>query len=220
MELHEIVDIKSEATCKLYHYSTEKFDILKTRAKQGITDTSDVNDSNKLISKILKFGSYNDHISLYFEKAPLDILGTIYQGVDHEIWYPGSKLYEYEVHLADIGKFSYNIVETPLEIKMFYDDKYDDMSMEEYVKFLYKKKIKAGLCGDDRANFISQVNKLKGTIVDEYIKLPRRPNWAEIQQLYAPTVPHVMIYPDNGTIKYHSVKSVVVGNKPIPKKEG
>lgn len=218
MKLHEIIDINSESTCKLYHYSTEKFDILKTRTAQGINDTKDINQTNKLISKILKFGSYNDHISLYFEKAPLDILGIIYKGVDHDIWYADSKLYEYEIHLDDIGEFAYNIVETPLEIKMFYDDKYDDMSMEDYVKMLYKLKFKAGLCGTDRSNFIKQVNKLKGTIVDEYIKLPSRPNWEDINLLYAPTVPHVMLYPESGVIKYHSVKPVVVGDKPIPKK--
>jgi hypothetical protein len=216
MKLYEITDNKIEGTCTLYHYSTEKYDILKTRSKQGITDTKDINQTNKLISKILKFGNYNDHISLYFEKAPLDMLGTIYKGVDHDIWYTGSKLYEYEINLDDIGAFVYNMVETPLEIKMFYDDKYDNMSMEAYVKMLYKLKIKSGLCGDDRSNFIKQVNNLKGTIVDEYIKLPSRPNWEDINQLYAPTVPHVMLYPDSGVIKYRSVKSVVVGDKPLP----
>lgn len=202
-------------TIKLYHYSKEKYDTLKTKKAQGLTERGSISKANKLKTSILGFGTYNSHISLFLEKAPLDILGTIYKDANHEVWFTGSKLYEYEVHLDDIGKFGYDLVETPLEIEMFYDDSYDDMSMEDYVKMLYELKFKRGLCGTDRSTFIKKVNELKGTIVEQYTKLPSRPNWEDIKHLYAPTVPHVMMYPEGGIIEYHSVKSVVVGNRPV-----
>ena len=202
-------------TTKLYHYSKEKFDVLKTRKAQGIEYTEDVTVTNKILTKVLGFGTYNDHISLFLEKAPLDVLGTIYKDVQHEVWYAGSKLYEYEVYVEDIGEFAYDLVETPLEIEMFYDDSYDDMSMEDYIEMVYKKKIKLGLCGKDRSTFIKKVNELKGTIMEQYVKLPNRPNWKNIQKKYAPTVPHVMMYPQDGIIKHHSVKQVTVDDNSV-----
>lgn len=202
-------------TTKLYHYSKDKYDILKTRNAQGIKDTGNVSSTNKLRSEILGFGLYSQHISLFLEKAPIDILGTIYKDADHEVWFTGSKLYEYEVHVEDMGPFAYDFVETPLEVEMFYDDAYDDMSVEQYMKMVYAKKLKLGLYGTDRANFIKKANELKGTITEQYMKLPSRPNWKDISKLYAPTVPHVMVYPEGGTITYHSIKQVTIGNKPV-----
>ena len=195
---------------KLYHYSDKKFDVIKTRSEQHNKDKEPVSDTNKIKSKVLGFGSYDSHISFFLEKIPLDILGSIYKDVDHDVWYTGSKLYEYEVNVDDIGSFKYDLVETPLEIKMMYNKSYDKLSMEKYIELVYDKKFKLGLCGTDKNTFIKKVNELKGTAATQYKKLPSRPNWNEIQTLYAPTVPHVMLYPKGGIVKYQSVKQVEI----------
>ena len=193
----------------LYHYSDKPRNVLLTRRK-----------TNTLVEVEGKNGhDYNDHISFFFEKPPLAILGKIF-GKDHPVWFPGNKLFEHTVELNSLGKFFYAIVEFPEKTEMYYDTTISDTI---YFKEMERVKKEKKYEGTSTVDLIQACADLKGT-VDKFFKaLPSRPNFKNIQMKYAPTVPHLMIYPDTGTIKVKNITQVVVGNEtyaPIPSRVG
>jgi hypothetical protein len=201
---------------KLYHYSANKYDALKTREAQGITDNNHGSSRD----------NYNKTMSLYLEPAPLDILGTIYKKGYNDFWYTGHRIYQYEVLIKDMPKFSYNIVESPektdLYYKWWFEDEKPDSTYQEFrdkVDILEKK---LGYKGDTKEQFIEAASKLfgRGLTRKYYELLPTRPNWPKdeydnIASKYAACVPHVMLEPEGGIVHYHNVKEVVVDNKPL-----
>jgi hypothetical protein len=195
----------------LYHYSKQLFNELKTSSALH-RKPEELTKINKLIEK--HTSKYSDHISLFLEPVPLNILGTIYKGVGHDIWYTGSKLYEYQVNIDNLPYFKYNLMETPFEIELLEDDRYEDLSLEEYIDLLYRKKKELHLVGDNVKEFKRQVALFTGLTQKKFTKLRDNPNWDKLKLLYAPTIPHVMLYPKGGIVNYEKVTEVEVKGNP------
>lgn len=183
----------------LYHYSSQRYDTLKTRAAQG----KPVLPDRDLISTV---GTYNDHVSFFIEAPPLDIMGAIY-GKDHGTWFPGSKLIEHRVDLSKLKSFKYHFVETPEKIKMLFDDSVSD---EEYYEKLEKINKSKGYTGKNLKEFRLPYNALKGSTRYHVMRANTFPKWDVNRFKYAACVPHVMIYPQGGVIPVMDTREVVV----------
>ena len=185
---------------KIYHYSSADYATLKTLKKQNEDSTSAV-----VLPDYVR-GDYGSHISFFLDPAPLDILGSIF-GKDHRVWFPGSKLVEYTVDVVGIGKFRYELVETPEKTELYYNE---DISNVEYHRRLDTVNRELAYVGSGSAVFIQASKHLVGGTRKAYEKLPFRPNWKQIRSKYAATVPHVMLYPTSGEVAYQSKKHVHV----------
>ena len=195
---------------KLYHYSAAHFDQLKTLEKQRPLTKEEIEEG----ARSVKWGAplpYYSHISFFFEPVPLDILSSIFPK-DHHTWFKGSRLYEYIVDPASIDHFQYAVVESPEKTELYYDE---SLSIEEYHRRNDALKKKFHYTGHSLAELQQAAKHLEGTTRACFLALPSRPNWSErgkdsIQNKYAATVPHVMLYPASGVIEYQSVKKVTV----------
>lgn len=180
---------------ELYHYASSKFDVLKTLNKQGKSykEKSDKAD-------------YGDHVSFFFERPPLSLLGDIF-GNDHHVWFPGSVLYEYTVKGEDLSDFRYSVVEYPEKTDALYNTALSDA---QYFTLCGKAKEKWRYNGSTLEDLEFALKHLKGT-TEKYFKLMKtRSNFDEIKKKYAATVPHLMIYPKSGEIKISKTKKVTV----------
>lgn len=184
---------------KIYHYSAGDYPTLQTlnKQKEGLPKAILPKDVSE---------EYGNHISFFFDKVPLDIVGGIF-GKHHKAWFSGSELIEYTVEVASIGTFHYEIVESPEKTKLYYDD---SISIVEYHRQLRAMNIAKGYVGGGPAEFIRAVKPLVNGTRKAYLEVPHRKNFKEIQGKYAATVPHVMLYPATGEVAYQSKKHVRV----------
>ena len=182
----------------LYHYSKKKFDTLQTLEKQRLSAKDRSTDKD-----------YGKHISFFIERPPLAKLGDIF-GEGHHTWYPGNALHEYIVSVDSLRKFRYQVVEFPEKTAVYYDDKMTDA---EYYKILAEASKEWRYASDNVEDLRFAMRHLQGTTEKYYGLIHTRPNKERLFQTYAGTVPHVMVYPDSGEIRYKSVSQVTVGGK-------
>lgn len=206
MRIYEFIDLLenkgSKKLTKLYHYAEEKYDQLKTKEAQKQTNEDRRDDPD-----------YDKHLSFFFEPVPLDIIGDIFKGTTNDFWINGNKIWQYEISIDRLPEFRYEIVESPLHTYLFYDEKYLDMPEKEWDKMHDEKRKAAGEFGNNKDELVKAASPMIGVSRELYKKMPSRDNWDEIQDLYAATVPHVMLYPKGGIVNYDNVKQVVIGKK-------
>ena len=178
---------------KLYHYSKEKYPILKSKS---LVDGEEKGD----------LVSYKNHISFFFEPPPLDIIGDIF-GPGHHTWAPGTKLIEHTVDTNNFGDFFYRLVESPEKTAMIYDD---GLSVEAYHKKLKQINEIFRYEGTTVEDLEFACKRLKGTVRKFYELLPTRTDFLNIKDKYAATVPHLMIYFEDRCVKISSTKQVQV----------
>lgn len=186
---------------KLYHYANSRFNDLRTLEKQrAITDE----EKQKALDYALKEnkpGFYYEHVSFFFEPIPLDKLSGIFPK-DHAVWFSGNEIFQYAVESKHIGDFKYEIVEFPEKTELYYDD---DLSISDYHLKL-KEAIEANhYIGHNQNEFEKAARHLVGQTERYFLGIKKRPNYDEIKYKYAATVPHVMLYPDKGIIKYDDI---------------
>lgn len=197
---------------KLYHYSKDKYDELKTKE---LTTPMSREERQRAIerAKFTRYpGPYYQHISFFFEPVPLDIIGKIFNN-EHPFWYPGNEIFEYEVDISKLSSFSYHIVESKICLDEFYSLDYgddDDFDAVKYYRVLDELQRKAHERGHGVTDFLKGRKAQLGQTRKMYEKLPKRPNWNEIRDKYAATVPHVMIYPIGGLIRIDKTTPVKV----------
>ena len=191
---------------KLYHYSKEKFNILKTLEKQGKVTKEDIKKATTQTIGTIRPGYYYQHISFFL--IPVDVvkIGKIY-GNDHLVWHPGSKLTEHTVLLDDLGEFKYEFVETPEKTKLYYDD---SISIQEYHRLVNKLNVSKKYIGNSKDDFTEAFDSLITQIKPAYDIVKSRPNWDLIKEKYAATIPHVMIYPKSGTVEVSKSKQISI----------
>jgi hypothetical protein len=176
----------------LYHYSSQMFDILKTREKQ-----------NKPLDSKLKANSsdYDKHISFFLEPIPLDILPDIHHN-KHPFYVTGKEVYEYKIPTVNLGTMRYYLTESPEKTKALYDTSIDD---DAYYALMDKVNKEQRYVGTKIKDIEDLVERFEGTTKNYFMKIPSYPNYEEIKGKYAPCVPHLMIYPETGLVKYGSV---------------
>lgn len=168
----------------LYHYAKKEFQTLKTLAKQRGGSAAE-------------YPHYENHISFFFERPPIEKLGLIF-GPDHHTWHPGAHLVEHMVELSNLGTFTYELVESPEKTLLYYDD---SISESQYHRRLDEIVKRHKYEGDSVADLLYAVKQNIGQTEKCFMELPSRPNFDQIKNKYAATVPHLMIYPATGEIK-------------------
>lgn len=192
----------------IYHYSKERYAILKCKALQ---EAEKEKDAEKPAWEILRLNNlpYDRSISFLMEPAPLDIIGGIF-GRNHHTWAPGTQLFEYKVDTGSLGPLFFKLVESVEATDFYYDPKYEKLVGDAFVRARDALVKKLGYIGTD----IQQLDKLtkanKGNTRKYYELIASRPNFADIKDKYAATVPHLMLYPRYGMIRPMSVQRVTV----------
>lgn len=198
---------------KLFHYSTNNYAVLKTRKKQnnltpeererGVKEHAD----NYKLTGIDSPGYYFEHISFFFERPPIDRMSKVFPS-GHPFWFKGNRIFEHVVNSETIGQFDFEVVEFPEKTEIYYGIASD----EEYHRQLKALTESHGYIGKNNAALESAVdcNALIGKTGEYYDLMKTRPNFDEIKSKYAPTVPHVMIYPWSGIAHPSKIMSIVV----------
>lgn len=205
---------------KLYHYNSERFGELLTRELQGKVTDEQRRDAAAAANFRGDPGPYTDHVSFFMEPAPLDILGSIFPE-DHHTWRAGNRLIEHVVETKDLDIYGWQIVETPITM-LFLDH------LPWYENVWYKRLFFKTLAtsrklfheqGTDVRGLERGLAKFKpGFSREAYLKIPSLDYYDEIKDMYAATVPHLMIYTRN-PIPVSEHRKVVVGNSPLPSME-
>jgi hypothetical protein len=187
-------------TTLLYHYSKDLYPELKTRRAQGveINKAEDINER-----------SYYDHISLFLEPIPLDILPSIHKN-HHPFYKAGESVYEYSIPLPYLKGWFYTLVESPEKCQLYYDDSVSEQDYHVRMKKIIEEN---NYEGNDLRELDKIVKKFKGTTRSYFKKLPSMPNYEDIKNKYAPCVPHLMIYSDKGILKYSQVNEKHFGSE-------
>lgn len=195
----------------LYHYSSNFYKKLKTRAKQD-NYTNEDKRKEQILEKeqykksgIKRPGLYSEHISFFLEKPPLDKITSFFPK-NHHTWFKGNNLFEYIVDSSDLQNFAFEIVEFPEKTELYYND---DISVETYYALLKQEINEKGYIGFGNKKFEKAAKPLIGQ-TEKYLSLLKtRPNYNDICYKYAATVPHVMLYPEEGIIEYKNYPTTI-----------
>lgn len=200
---------------KLYHYSTVPFDELRTRRKQGV-DEDTIRKSVEHSKHIGDPGPYIDHISLFIEPVPLDVISSIFNH-QHHFWIKGATVYE---HIVDTDSLEsdllYTIVETPVIDKFTnrYDWSIKDKSVRtQYLRGMNAEMERLKLTARGKNLLIEGIKPFLGKTTQLYILARKRDDAEDTMRQYAGNVPHAMVYPSKGTITVKSVRAVKIGSK-------
>ena len=200
---------------KLYHYSKDLYDVLKTKAAVGGLTKEQIKESNDHAIYRHDPGAYIDHISFLFDPIPLKLLGEIYED-KNPVWFNGNKLNEYIVDTSQFEKdILYRIVETPACIKMLDSitgkDWENDSFKRNYFKQRYDTQIELSEIGNSKFELEKQITKFHGKTEHFYLLASKRKDFQDNITKYAANVPHVKLYPKFGIVKISSVSKVVIG---------
>lgn len=198
---------------KLYHYSKEMYESLKTRRLTGNLTPHEIEQEEKAVAEYSLTGPHIDHISFFFDPVPLDILGKLFKG-KNKFWITNATVIEYVIDTSDLEHdILFDVVESPSATKMI-----DDTEWIDTPEFL--KKFKAGKAIAKRGwgEIGIGVDLLKkqialhvGNTRNAYITASLRNDFDENIEKYAANVPHVMLYPKSGKIEYQKTRKVVIG---------
>lgn len=207
---------------KLYHYSKDKYSVLKTRRTQGILTKEEIQQADLDNKGNLGRAAYIDHISFFFDPIPLLLLPKLYKN-ENTSWFKGSHLVEYTVESDTLEKhIAYYVTETPEDLKDI--EKIDDKKWDSdpsYSKHYFEQKVKrkktSGEIGTSLVELNKQISLYKGRTEEFYLLASKRKDFKENIKKYAASVPHVMVYPSKGLIPYVSTRNVVMGFMDVAK---
>ena len=202
---------------KLYHYSKNKYDVLKSLAAQDnltAKEKREFEEEAKLIGLPIP---YHKQISFFFDPIPLDIIADLFKG-KNDVWKMGTELFQYEVDVNSLEPDIWFLIAESPEITKFLDS----INWQDGREFLIKvkrekikKQIELGEIGQGLPNLIKHIQRYKGMTRYYYIQASKRKDFEEYIHLYAAFVPHVMLVPKSGIIKYNRMTKVVVGKKTL-----
>jgi len=194
----------------LYHYSTKPFKELYTIEKQislGIN-----NDKYKKLSDKFDWDKYSyiKHISLFIDPIPLDLVRKHF--TNNKTYQENDYLYEHKIKLSDIKSILmyYMLVENKVDNFYYnYIFNIDMISDDLYANSKRKINELLGNHGEDYNKLRKLILDNKGVTKEAFEKLVNSDKFGDKQKgMYAPSVPHLFIYPKDGIIKVDSVKKV------------
>lgn len=193
---------------KLYHYSKKKLSELLTRELQGVVTEEERKDPDMVRIP----GPYYDHVSLFFDPIPSEILGDIFPS-NHHAWATGNELVEHVVDANKLLPYAWSIVESPL--KTFFFDHIPWLDNETYQEVWLKTRLilsrMKGDEGEDLPKLLKAIKRYQNTTRDAYLKLSRRADKDSHTSRYASLVPHLMVYTHHA-IPVDKVNRIVIGS--------
>lgn len=173
----------------LYHYNVNPLDDIRSLKLQNKTSAKEWSEN------------YSSSVSFFFEPIPLD-LPSIFDGKSKQ-WISGSKLYEHLIDVDDIEEdIKFHITETPDKTKLLYYKqdwskvKKGNGLRDKYLQEIEDMEIKKGYRGQGLNNFVKVAQPFKKGIRQHYINASVLAKCEPlIYDLYAGTIPHVMMFP-------------------------
>jgi hypothetical protein len=201
----------------IYHYSLKQYPILLTlneQHNQGIENKNNYELALKSQNEKQYVPSYLDHISFLFDKLPIDLVVSNFRD-SNNLLYQSSFCYEYEIDVNTLkNNLTYwRVVENPINV-FFIKHLWIDINYpgKDLLFFGTRDLLNTTFSnqGSDFSKFISAINKYKNSTRTGYLRLINDPDFSSYKDrgMYAPLVPHLMLYPTNGIIKYSNVKKI------------
>lgn len=182
---------------KFYHYNTAKLDVISSRAAR---------DPSVAFSSLDPF-DYSRSISLFLEPIPQNLASILNK--EHTWWKYGSEWIEHVIDESAIpAEVNYRIVETPVMDKFY--DQFDwttkDKAKRELWSNLGRDEMrKHHFVGSKRSDMVTYSRPYARGIEKYYKEMyklnleekadpKREPDWPDYMKMYAPHVPHVILY--------------------------
>lgn len=200
----------------LYHYAAEPYDELRTRRAQGTLTSTQVAAGKRHAEFRRDPAPYYDHISFFSRPLPLSTVGRLYRGKGNALWNPGQVLYEHVVDTNDLGDVPFKIVESPTDVAEL--DKWpgDDADPEAKRRFFARRalrKLRSGEAGNTQQVLDKALGRI-GALAPAYRAATRSFVSQEDWDRYATAVPHVQVYPRDGSVHLaRPPRRVVVGGE-------
>lgn len=208
----------------IYHYSKELYRDLLTPRRAGVSPDK-IKAAVKQKKEYGLEGAYVDHISFFFDPIPSKTLASLFSP-DHAVWFEGSKLIEYVVDVDQFEKdVLYRVVES--KRKTAFMDKFVEENnwvednpklLRKYLRELDILQREWGELASDLGLLKKQIREHSGKTEKFYKEASLRSDFEEGRKKYAANVPHLMIYPKSGRVRYLETNEVIIGSdarKPI-----
>jgi hypothetical protein len=189
----------------LYHYNTKKLNKIYTPKKQfelGIISKDDLDNKKQ-------YGDdYINHISLFLDPIPLDLIRKHF--TSNKTYQSNEFIFEHVIHCEQLkdNLYMFNLKENPINNFMS-EYLWVDSDLVKPIYFNIRKILNklVGYDGKDYSDLIKIINKFKGKTKQAFIDLINSDKFSdELKKMYAPTVPHLFIYPINGELEVKEVK--------------
>lgn len=201
------------ATIKLFHYSAEYRPVLKTLLAQRLVTLEQAVQYNKWAAATNDVLGYHKHISFFIAQHPVEDIAQFYPD-GHPVWFKGNNLVEHVVEIEVGSKVLYKMVETKLCTDMLDSSDWSDTSDEFLIAYKQRQfamQRKVGEIGRRSSMLQRQIQLNSGDVYPALKRVSKRSDYDEIKDKYAATVPHVMIYPFDGSMAVASHRVVTVG---------
>ncbi len=217
------MDQQKDNKTVFYHYASLPFDELLTLREQTKRNVSNVT-KEELTERdsAAAFrgypGSSADYVCFLFEPAPIDLIAGKYPA-DHQTWAPGKKIWELTVELTDIDDDIPFFVSESKTAKILSQLLWPGDSAPAFLKNWYFKLRTAiakrqGEIGEGTEALHKIVKKYTGATRAEYANLLNSKEFNKIgsplQQMYAPYVPHIMLWPISGSLVVKEKKEIII----------
>jgi hypothetical protein len=203
---------------RLYHYSTAKYPAIKSREAQGvITSKEDLRYQKERIKQTHFPDIYDRSISLFIDPIPRDI--AKYYGHRHTFWKTGEAIYEHCICL-DVGVdvndanrlIKFVVVETPYVFELMETCEFNTKA--ERINF-FDRAFKLMLVHHDVGEGWPQLEKCikrwAGKTGKNYSTLMQDEHFEEeILPRYAARIPHLIVWPADGTLPVSETKRIVL----------
>ena len=200
---------------ELYHYNYKALDEILTLKAQDIRGIKKMsNDDYLKMQNWYKpgLGYYYESVSFFFDPLPLDLIAKKYT---HEgsVYKPGKEIIEHVIVVDDIKDCPFAVVENPISNFMV-EYLYSDFS-ETYEELFFSARtlmqIVFGLQGVGKEKLIKAIEKFKGSTRPGFERLIKDKDFdTHYKFKYAPTVPHLMLYPVDGCVKVSKTTKRVI----------
>lgn len=207
----------------LYHYSKERYDILKSLKRQGTYTEEEELDWVARWRDIEGVAPYHYNISCFCGPINVKQLVSLFpKGFTHPFWRSDTTYYEHVISIDDIPKGTpFMFVETPADTEHLLATPPEAFERESFVKqYLRDKMRRKRLTGEiyDGENktkfnyselFERQIRKFSN--VDAFIttKYSNKKYQEFVKDgKYASCVPHVMLYPEFGELRVSNINKV------------
>lgn len=204
---------------EIYHYSTLRFNSLLTKREQNNLSKQEILDAEEKSRKLKLEGPYIDHISFFFDPIPSKLLAELY-GPPHEVWVKDTKLFEYVVDAETLDNtMLYRVVEsfrkTALLDKFSEENSWttnDPSIFQKWMELWNRKSREWRELGENKQDLLNQIKLNKGKTELGYKLASKRSDFEDGKSLYAANVPHLMVYPKSGEIKFKTINELKIGN--------
>ena len=188
---------------QLYHYATRPYRNLLVSRNTVVRSEEDIERIVKEEKRQGLKNSYLDHISFFIDPLPRD-LGSLYQEINHKFWRKGQVLYEHIVETQRLC-FAFELVETPFSLEFARNHWRDDFVEEgnrkqydayfrEHAKALQREGLLVNM-GFNNGRLENAVQPFIGKTRQAYIDALANDDPVVLANYYAPSVPHVLLYP-------------------------